>query len=77
VPVQTTGGAGDAHLAGLLAGLAAGLSLGEAQRLATLVAAASVTSPHTIHKGLSRTELRALAAAWPDPPSPVLSSLLA
>ena len=62
VPVQAVGtaGAGDAHLAGILAGLACGLEAASAQVLGTLVAAASVTSPHTIHKGLSRKQLRDL-----------------
>ena len=45
----------------LLAGLAGGLDMGHAQRLATLLAAASVTSPHTIHREVSRAELAALA----------------
>ena len=54
VRVASTGGAGDAHFAGILAGLAAGLDLPAAQQLGTLVAAASVTSPHTIHKNLTR-----------------------
>ena len=62
VRVETTGGAGDAHFAGILAGLAAGLPLPSAQQLGTLVAAASVTSPHTIHKGITREMLRELAA---------------
>jgi sugar/nucleoside kinase (ribokinase family) len=62
VPVASTGGAGDAHFAGILAGLAAGLGLPFAQRLGTLVAAASVISPHTIHKGITRALLGELAA---------------
>ena len=61
VRVESTGGAGDAHFAGILAGLAAGLALPAAQQLGTLVAAASVTSPHTIHKGITREMLRELA----------------
>jgi ribokinase len=70
VKVVTTAGAGDAHLAGLLAGLAAGLDMAEAQRLATLLAAASVTSPHTIHKELSRAGLASLGRqmGWLDGP---------
>ncbi len=62
VRVETTSGAGDAHFAGILAGLAAGLPLGEAQQLGTLLAAASVTSPHTIHTGIDRPLLREVAA---------------
>jgi sugar/nucleoside kinase (ribokinase family) len=60
VRVETTGGAGDAHFAGILAGLAAGLPLIEAQLLGTLLASASVTSPHTIHKGITRGMLRGM-----------------
>jgi len=62
VPVVTTGGAGDAHLAGIIAALAAGLPLATAHRLGVLLAAASVASPHTIHKGIERRSLAALAA---------------
>ncbi len=62
VPVASTGGAGDAHFAGILAGLAAGLGLPGAQELGTLLAAASVTSPHTIHQGVTRAMLREFAA---------------
>jgi len=67
VPVQpvSTAGAGDAHMAGILAGLACGLELSSAQELGTLVAAAAVTSPHTIHDGLSREQLRSLWAESP------------
>jgi ribokinase len=55
--VQSTAGAGDAHLAGIIVGLVAGLPLPEAQELGTLVAALSVTSLHTIHKGIDRESL--------------------
>jgi len=61
IPVASTGGAGDAHLAGMVAALAAGLPLSTAHRLGVLLAAASVTSPHTINKGISRRMLAALA----------------
>jgi sugar/nucleoside kinase (ribokinase family) len=77
VPVQTTGGAGDAHLAGLLGGMTAGLSLAQAQRLAALLAASSVTSQHTIYKGVTRAELARLAARLDEPPAPALAALLA
>ena len=60
VKVAGTSGAGDAHLAGLLAGLSAGLDLADAQILATLMGAASVTSPHTIHPGITRGMLASL-----------------
>jgi ribokinase len=65
VRVVSTGGAGDAHFAGLLAGLAAGLALPSAQALGALLAAASVTSPHTIHKGITREMLSELATFNP------------
>lgn len=56
--VVSTAGAGDAFLAGIIAGLAAGLPLFEAQELSSLVAALSVTSPHTIHRGINRSLLK-------------------
>jgi sugar/nucleoside kinase (ribokinase family) len=64
VPVRVAGtsGAGDAHFAGLLAGLSAGLPLHEAQQLGTIVAGASVTSPHTIHSGMTTELLRFVCA---------------
>jgi len=62
VPVGSTGGAGDAHLAGIIAALAVGLPLAAAHGLGVLLAAASVTSPHTIHKGINRRSLARLAA---------------
>jgi ribokinase len=64
VPVRNTAGAGDAHLGALLAGLAAGLSSQQAQRLAILTAAYSVTSPHTIHPDLDGDSLRRFAAQF-------------
>jgi fructose-1-phosphate kinase PfkB-like protein len=57
VPVASSGGAGDAYLAGILAGIAVGLSLREAQKLATAVAGVSVTSPHTIHLTMSSNDI--------------------
>lgn len=59
VPVVNTAGAGDAHLAGILAGLAWGLPMRHAQEVGNLVAAQSVTSPHTIHPEIRASEL------WP------------
>ncbi len=59
--VASTAGAGDAYLAGMIVGRVAGLSLCEAQELATLLAALSVTSPHTIHPGIDRRSLREFA----------------
>jgi ribokinase len=61
VPVGSTGGAGDAHLAGIIAALSVGLPLATAHGLGVLLAAASVTSPHTIHKGIDRRSLARLA----------------
>jgi ribokinase len=53
----STAGAGDAFFAGILCGLALGLHLFDAQQFASLVAGLSVTSPHTIHKGVDRHSL--------------------
>lgn len=53
----STAGAGDAFFSGLICGLALGFHLFEAQQLATLLAGLSVTSPHTIHKGIDRSSL--------------------
>jgi ribokinase len=61
VNVESTAGAGDAHLAGLITGLTIGLSLREAQQLATLAGGLSVTSPHTINKEVDRHSLQLLA----------------
>jgi len=58
VEAVSTAGAGDAFLAGVLCGLAAGLLLFEAQEFGTLVGSFSVLSPHTIHKGISRSGLQ-------------------
>jgi sugar/nucleoside kinase (ribokinase family) len=62
VHVEGTTGAGDAHFAGLLAGLAQELPLHEAMELGTIVAGASVTSPHTIHPLLTPALLRSACA---------------
>ena len=54
---------------------ACGLDLAAAQELASLHAALSVTSPHTIHPGITRRMLRELAAGRSIPPA--LETLLA
>jgi ribokinase len=59
--VISTAGAGDAHLSGIIVGLAVGLPLSQAHQLGTLVAALSVTSPHTIDKRIDRRSLLAHA----------------
>ncbi|HXX62684.1 MAG TPA: PfkB family carbohydrate kinase [Bacteroidota bacterium] len=61
VHVESTAGAGDAFLAGLIAGVTAGLPLHRAQELATLAGGDSVQSPHTINKNLDRNSLRKLS----------------
>ena len=53
----STAGAGDAFFAGILCGLALRLHLFDAQQFASLVAGLSVTSLHTIHKGVDRQSL--------------------
>ncbi len=67
VEVSSTAGAGDCHLGSLLAGLAGGLSTGDAQHLATLAAALSVTSPHTIDERIRRPNLVAFARELGSP----------
>jgi sugar/nucleoside kinase (ribokinase family) len=73
VKPESTAGAGDAFLGGILAGLALGLPLAPAEasgarpltsavELGALVAAYSVTSPHTIHPDARAASLRAFAA---------------
>jgi ribokinase len=76
VPVESTAGAGDAHLAGTIVGIVLGLALWEAQQLASLLAAFSVTSPHTIHPETSRDALRQLALAQHFPLCERVQSLL-
>ncbi len=68
VPVASAAGAGDALLAGTLSGLALGLPFTSrpldhtsAFDLGMLLAAYSVTSPHTIHPDANRNTLRAFA----------------
>jgi ribokinase len=67
VEAVSTAGAGDAHLAGLIVGLTAGLTLAQAQELAALIAALSVTSPHTIHPELERETLNIFATEFSIP----------
>ncbi len=76
VDVVSTAGAGDAYTAGLIAGVVAGFSLNDAQRLASLCGAYSVTSADTIHKGLNRKQLLGLAERTHDPLSPTVLRLL-
>jgi ribokinase len=66
VTVETTGGAGDAHLAGIIAGTVCGLSLSDAQRIGTVIAAASVGSPHTINFDVTKQELTRIASMSKD-----------
>ena len=74
--VVNTAGAGDAHLSGVIAGLVAGLAMVQAQELGTLVAALSVTSPHTIAPEIERRSLRAFAARSHAPLSGAVRALL-
>jgi ribokinase len=57
----STAGAGDAFLAGVIAGRTAGMNLPEAQELGMLVAAHSVSSPHTIDPQVNRKSLNLMA----------------
>jgi len=72
----STAGAGDAFLAGMMAGLVAGLPLSQAQGLATLTAALSVTSPHTINPLIDGRSLRAFAAQVHFPACQAVMNLL-
>lgn len=76
VPVQSTAGAGDAHLSGLLAGLTLGLPLPDAHQLAQLTAAVSVTSCHTINDQLDTAAIRDLARSQNLALSPALCQAL-
>ena len=60
----STAGAGDAFLAGVIIGLVADLPLPQAQELGTLVAALSVTSPHTIYPGIDRLSLHLFSSEF-------------
>jgi sugar/nucleoside kinase (ribokinase family) len=76
VKVVSTAGAGDAYMAGVIIGLSCGLPFSKkvedlsfgltplysATELGTLFAAMSVTTPDTIHEGLSRVSLKHFAA---------------
>lgn len=66
VVAAAAAGAGDAHLAGVIAGLATGMDLASAHQLGVLLAAVSVTSPHTIHPGMDRELLSATMQAGGD-----------
>jgi len=74
--VVSTAGAGDAHISGIIVGLVAGLTLSQAQELGTLVAALSVTSPHTIHPGIEQDSLRDFASRHQAPLTEAVQSLL-
>ncbi len=74
--VVSTAGAGDAHLAGIIVGLAAGLGMAQAHELGALVAALSVTSPHTIAPEVGRETLRVLAERLHVPLSEAVGDLL-
>jgi ribokinase len=60
----STAGAGDAFLAGVITGRVAGLPFPQAQELGTLVAALSVTSPHTINMEIDRRSLLSFSTKY-------------
>ncbi len=76
VPVVSTAGAGDAFTSGLIAGIVAGCSPKQAQQLAGLTGSSSVTSPHTIHKGLDRIELSKITKNNNYPFSKIIANLI-
>jgi ribokinase len=61
VPLVSSAGAGDAHLAGLVVGLVAGLDLAAANEFATIVSGLKVGSRHTINPELDVASVLALA----------------
>ena len=76
VEVKSSAGAGDAHVSGIIAGLTSGLTLSQAQYLANLAGALSVTSPHTIHPEMHKNNLRKLAISSNLPIDPSVWKLL-
>jgi sugar/nucleoside kinase (ribokinase family) len=76
VEVASSAGAGDAFTSGMIAGVVSGFPCSEAQHLATLAGSYSVTSPDTIHKGLNRSTLLALARNGSSDLSPDVLSFL-
>jgi len=74
--VVSTAGAGDAFLAGVISGLAADLPLHLAQELGAMVAALSVTSPHTINPEIDRTSLLSVSSEFSLPLSETVKHLL-
>ena len=76
VEVKSSAGAGDAHIAGIISGLTAGLSLQQSQVLGSLAGAFSVTSQHTIHPEMSRSNLKELAVRSKREIDPSLLMLL-
>lgn len=74
--VVSTAGAGDAFLAGVIVGLAVELSLHLAQELGAVVAALSVTSPHTINSEIERRSLLSYASEYSAPLSDQVKRLL-
>ncbi|TFH28271.1 MAG: hypothetical protein E4H10_01000 [Bacteroidia bacterium] len=71
-----TAGAGDAFFSGILCGLAVGLHLFDAQQLASLLSGLSVSSPHTIHKGIERNSMQQFMLAPDQDFSEVIRRLL-
>jgi sugar/nucleoside kinase (ribokinase family) len=61
VEVQSTAGAGDSHLAGVIVAIARGATLHEANRFGTLVGAMKVESVHTINPDISPETVLATA----------------
>jgi len=76
VQVVSTAGAGDAFLASLIAGTAKGLKLNHSHELGNLVAALSVTSPHTIAPEVSRETILTFANEHHFELSPAVQTFL-
>jgi ribokinase len=76
MPVVSTAGAGDAHLAGILVGMIAGLGVPACHEMGCLVAALSVTSPHTLDKRIGKDALCDFMQNKPHPISKAIQGLL-
>ncbi len=75
-PVQSTAGAGDAHLAGILTGLTNGIGLHDANRFGSLISAMKVRSPHAINPTINaRTVLAAAHRVGFELPQELRTSL--
>jgi ribokinase len=76
-PTESTAGAGDAHLSGLIVAHVAHATLTEANQFAALVAGMKVASPHTINPAIDAASVVAHIADHPLSIAPSIIELLA